>query len=81
MHQLADKPEQLDLVKAQSLLHEQGYSMACRFGHVHATREGEELHVCLLADLVAMSPTRFLERLNEASKQSLRHVLSLGYVR
>lgn len=79
MHQPLDEQDGLDLLSVESLLVEQGYRLMCRFGHVHAATDGEELHLCLIADLALMSPSRFLERLNEASRQSLRHVLSLKW--
>ena len=79
MHQSPDEQDGLDLLSVENLLIEQGYRMVCRFEHVHATTDGEELHVCLIADLALMSPSRFLEQLNEASRQSLRYVLSLKW--
>jgi hypothetical protein len=69
----------LDLAAVSNLLRERGYDLVDRFGHVHATTDTQELHVCLLADLAAMSPSEFLARLDEASKQSLQYVLSLRY--
>ena len=59
---------------ARDLLQEKGYGMSCRFEHVHATRCGEEWHVCLMADLVLMSPSHFLMRLDESLKRSLQGV-------
>lgn len=53
--------------------------MSCRFEHVHATTGAQELHICLLADLAAMSPSRFLACLDEAIQQSLQYVLSQGH--
>ena len=64
---------------ALDLLREQGYGMSCRFEHVHATTGTQELHICLLADLAAMDPSRFLACLDEAIQQSLQYVLSQGH--
>ena len=69
--------QQLDIATARDLLWERGYDLICRWGHVHATIDAqEELHICLVADLAAMSPARFLVCLDEAIKHSLQHVLS-----
>lgn len=71
--------EELEVLVALDLLRERGYGMSCRFGHVHATTDAQELHICLLADLAAMSPSRFLACLDEAIQQSLQYVLSQGH--
>lgn len=74
MHQSTDEPEWLDLLSAENLLREQGYNMTCRFGHIHATTGADELHICLIADLAAMSPSHFLALLHEASRHSLQYI-------
>ena len=66
----------LDLATSRDLLQERGYELIDRFGHVHATKDRQELHVCLLADLATMDPSQFLVCLDEAIQQSLEHVLS-----
>jgi len=67
----------LEVSMARDLLQEKGYGMSCRFGHVHATRGGEEWHVCLIADLVLMNPSHFLVCLDESIKGSLQGVAPL----
>ena len=69
----------LEVSVALDLLREQGYGMSRRFEHVHATTGAQELHICLLADLAAMSPSRFLACLDEAIQQSLQYALSQGH--
>ncbi len=71
--------EGLEVSVALDLLREGGYGMSCRFEHVHATTGAQELHICLLTDLAAMNPSRFLACLGEAIQQSLQHVLSQGH--
>ncbi len=56
----------MDLAMTSKLFRERGYGMLCRFGHVHATREAQEWHVCMLADLFSMPPSRLLACLDEA---------------
>lgn len=68
----------LDLAGVGDLLHARGYELVDRFGHVHARRNAQELHVCLVADLASMSPSCFLACLDEAIEQSVEHVLSLS---
>jgi hypothetical protein len=70
--------QQLSTADAYNLLQLQGYELVDRYGHVHATRGAQELHVCLLTDLAAMSPSQFLACLDEAIQQSLQYVLSQG---
>ncbi len=74
-----DACDGLDVSAARDLLRQQGYGMCCRFGHVHATTDTQELHVCILADLATMSSSRFLAGLDEAMKQSLQLALSLEH--
>lgn len=54
------------LATASNLLLERRYGILCRFGHIHATREVQERHVCILADLVSMPPSRLLACPDEA---------------
>jgi hypothetical protein len=51
---------QLDLAMVSDLLRMGGYELVDRCGHAHARRNAEELHICLIADLPSMSPSRFL---------------------
>lgn len=57
---------QLDLATARSLLGEHGYDLVERFGHVHATRDAQEWHLCLVADFTSMSPARLLALLKRS---------------
>ena len=68
----------LDLARADDLLQARGYMLVNRFGHVHARSSNQELHICLVADLASMPPSRFLAYLDEAIEQSVEHVLSLS---
>jgi hypothetical protein len=68
----------LVLARADDLLQARGYELVDRFGHIHARRNTQELHVCLVADLASMSPSRFLACLDEAIEQSVEHVLALS---
>ena len=56
----------LDLATASRLFRARGYDIVCRFGHAHATRDGQEWHLCLEADLASMPPVRLLACLEEA---------------
>ena len=76
MQPIIDEHTPLDLSEVDILLLEQGCDLMIRDGHVHAiTRAQQELHICLVADLSELSPAQFLERLNEAVRWSLEHVL------
>lgn len=68
---------QLDLAIAINLLRMRGYELVDRFGHVHARNNAQELHICLIADLLSMSPSHFLACLDEAIEQTVEHVLAL----
>lgn len=56
----------LDLTTASRLFRAYGYDLVCRFGHVHATRDAHEWHLCLEADLASMPPRRWFACLEEA---------------
>ena len=76
MQPIIDEHTPLDLSEVDILLQEQSCDLMIRDGHVHAiTRAQQELHICLVADLSKLSPAQFLERLKEAVKWSLEHVL------
>jgi len=60
--------QQLSFTDAQHLLARQGYEMLDRFGHVHASRNAQEWHLCLITDLASMPPTGLLACLDEALK-------------
>lgn len=51
---------------ACSFLSERGYELVKRVQHVHASRGGQEWHVCLVADLPLLTPEQFLQRLADA---------------
>jgi hypothetical protein len=66
------------LATASKLLRERGYGMLCRFGHIHATREAQEWHVCILADLVSMPPSRLLACPDEALALRVEQSIALS---
>jgi hypothetical protein len=49
-----------------------------RFGHVHATRDAQEWHVCLVSDLASMSPVRLLACLDEALTLRVEQSIALS---
>jgi hypothetical protein len=75
-HANSAEPTHLDLATAHGLLQEHGYELVDRFGHVHASRNAREWHVCLIADLMSLPPSRFLACLEEAIEQSVEHLFS-----
>jgi hypothetical protein len=68
----------LDVSAARDLLQQQGFDMAERFEHVHATRDHQEWHVCLVAELASMGPDQFLACLEEALTFRLDEPVSLA---
>jgi hypothetical protein len=70
-HYLATANTGLSLESARALLEQSGYGIEYRFGHVHATKQGQELHICLIADLATMEQARFFASLKEALTRSL----------
>ncbi len=52
------------------VLQERGYEMVPRFGHVHARKDGSEWHICLIADVVALSRLHLLAHLEDALAHS-----------
>jgi hypothetical protein len=71
-HDLATAKPGLSLESARVLLEQSGYEIKYRFGHVHATRQGQELHICLIADLATMEEQEsFLASLKDALTRSL----------
>lgn len=76
MQPIIDEHTPFDLSEVNISLQEQSCDLMIRDGHVHAiNRAQQELHICLVADLSELSFAQFLERLNEAVKWSLEHVL------
>jgi hypothetical protein len=63
---------------AQHLLERQGCEILCRFGHIHATRDVQEWHVCLVADLASMPPSHLLARLDKALKLRVEQSIALS---
>ena len=53
-------------IAARSLLLEQGYELIERVHHIHASRDRQEWHICLVADLLFLTPQQFLQRFEEA---------------
>src|SRR5260370_8962881 len=78
MQTSAQKQQQLSVTDAQRLLERQGYEMLCRFGHVHATRDAQEWHLCLVADLASMPPARLFICLDEALKLRVEQSIVLS---
>jgi len=70
--------QQLSFTDAQHLLARQGYEMLDRFGHVHASRNAQEWHLCLITELASMPPTRLLARLDEALTLRVEHSIALS---
>ena len=68
----------LDRAMAGKLLRECGYDLVERFGHVHATRDAREWHVCLVADLASMPPARLLACLDEALTLRVEQSIALS---
>jgi len=77
MQTSAQEQQQLSLTDVRHLLKRQGYEMLSRFGHIHATRDAQEWHVCLVADLASMPPARLLACLNEALTLRVEQSLAL----
>ncbi len=55
----------------RDVLRERGYEMVSRFEHVHATKDDGEWHICLIADIAALSPSQLLAYLDDAPANSL----------
>ena len=70
--------EAMDMAMAHDLLRQHGYTLICRFDHLHASKGTQELHLCLVADLASMCPSHLLACLDEAIKHSLEYTLPLG---
>ena len=66
------------LATASKLLLERRYGMLCRFGHILATREAQEWHVCILANLVSMPPSRLLACPDEALALRVEQSIALS---
>ena len=66
MQTSAQEQQQLSATDVEHLLERQGYEMLYRFGHIHASRDAQEWHVCLVTDLTSMPPSRLLACLDEA---------------
>lgn len=78
MQTSAQEQQQLSVTDAQHLLERQGYEMLYRFGHIHATRDAQEWHVCLVADLASMPPARFLTCLDKALTLRVEQSIALS---
>lgn len=65
-HTSSAAPAHLDRARAGKLLRECGYDLVELFDHVHATRDTQEWHLCLVTDLASMPPVRLLACLEEA---------------
>ncbi len=78
MQTSTQEQQQLSVTDVQHLLERRGYEMLCRFGHVHASRDAQEWHVCLVSDLALMPPTHLLARLDEALKLRVEQSIALS---
>ncbi len=78
MQTSTQEQQHLSLTEVQHLLKLQGYEMLSRSGHIHATRDAQEWHVCLRADLSSMPPSRLLVCLDEALKLRVEQGLALS---
>jgi hypothetical protein len=68
-----EQQPQMTMGMVRDVLQERGYAMVSRFEHVHATKAGDEWHLCLMADIAALSPAQFLAALEDALANSLAH--------
>jgi hypothetical protein len=78
MTQTSAQEQQLSITDAQHLLERLGYEMLYRFGHIHATRDAQEWHVCLVSDLASMLPARLFACLDEALKLRVEQSIALS---
>src|SRR6266568_4252892 len=78
MQTSAQEQQQLSVMDAQHLLERQGCEILCRFGHIHATRDVQEWHVCPVADLASMPPSHLLARLDKALKLRVEQSIALS---
>jgi len=47
-------------IAARAVLKEQGYDMTCPFGHIHATQENRQWHLCMQDALATMDATHYM---------------------
>jgi hypothetical protein len=73
--QALDTCQGLEISVACDLLQQQGFGLSERFEHIHATRDNQEWHVCLVRELASMHPSHFLLCLDEAIKHSLQGIV------
>jgi hypothetical protein len=78
MQTSAQEQQQLSVTDVQHLLERQGYEMLYRFGYIHATRDAQEWHVCLVADLTSMPSSRLLACLDEALMLHIEQSIALS---
>ena len=64
---------QMTMDMVRDVLRERGYAMVSRFEHVHATKNGDEWHLCLMAESAALTPAQLLALLDDALANSLAH--------
>lgn len=64
---------QMTVDMVRDVLRERGYAMVSRFEHVHASKDGDEWHLCLMAESAALSPAQLLALLDDALANSLAH--------
>lgn len=78
MQTSTQEQRQLSLTDVQHLLKRQGYEMLSRSGHIHAMRDAQEWHICLIGDLASMPPSRLLACLDEALKLRVEQSVALS---
>jgi hypothetical protein len=78
MQTSTQEQQQLSLTEVQHLLKRQDYEMLSRSGYIHATRDAQEWHVCLVADLASMPPSRLLACRDRALKLRIEQRLALA---
>jgi hypothetical protein len=64
---------QMTMDMVRDVLRERGYAMVSRFEHIHATKDGGEWHLCLMADSAALTRAQLLALLDDALANSLAH--------
>ena len=61
-----EQQARMTIVIIRDLLQARGYEIVHRYGHLHATKDGNEWHLCLMADSAALSPAQVLAHLDDA---------------
>ncbi|MGH2495918.1 MAG: hypothetical protein ACRDIV_14580 [Ktedonobacteraceae bacterium] len=70
--------QRLSLTDVKHLLKRQSYETLYRSGHIHAAKDAQEWHICLVAHLAAIPPSRLFACLNEALKLRVEQSVALS---